>query len=174
MQPSGTMTWDEQAIEQSVESLKALILLLGRVASMTQIPDSLETFLIATRDPLLAMVLLFWMRDKLFDPDFYDWAALTQGELPPAFYLLDEMAAQHPSHQGLVFTVYRALFEHEFQVEPLVAVRTRTQTRFNSDNISWIVFCFFSKQDTFVLFSNICWIAPASLIILSLSISWIT
>lgn len=42
------------------------------------------------RDPIIATIILAWIKDKLFKDDFYDWTSLTMST-PCAFHILDEV-----------------------------------------------------------------------------------
>ncbi|EGF81077.1 hypothetical protein BATDEDRAFT_88143 [Batrachochytrium dendrobatidis JAM81] len=117
---------DTKAVIPLYEQLEAFDGVLIRVTSMAQMQDQLVKFFSAIDEPVLSMGLLHWIKQRLFDPDFYEWISFTLGDAPPIFYILDEMAIRNPEQRSHVFSVWKMLFEHEYQkITPLVAIQFR-------------------------------------------------
>jgi hypothetical protein len=102
--------------------------LFSRVVSMPQLKDQLQSFMNATRyvcftrDPLLSIATIFWLKEKLYDVNFYDWTSFTMSESPAAFHILDEISITQPLHQPYVFNVWKSLILRGFAMAPLMMV----------------------------------------------------
>ncbi|KAH6579379.1 hypothetical protein BASA61_010286 [Batrachochytrium salamandrivorans] len=114
------------AVMPLFDQLMELDNLLVRVTSMAQIHPQLLKFFTAIDEPILSMGLLHWIKERLFDPDFYEWISFTLGDSPPVFHILDEMAIRNPEQRPHVFATWKMLFEKEYpKVTPLVAIQFR-------------------------------------------------
>lgn len=116
-------------LEKALDELKMLDQLLTRVISMPQLKNQLPNFMHAIqyislyRNPLLSMICLRWIRDKMNDDEFYDWQSFAAHETPPTFYILDEVAIKHKLQRHSVFELWKSLLERPFKMAPIVVVQ---------------------------------------------------
>ena len=86
-------------VESGYDRLLRLSNLLEQVImSMSNLADNLAELIKESRyflnlhsEPICATAMVVWLKHKLFDDDFYEWTAFSQGEDPAAFHLLDEV-----------------------------------------------------------------------------------
>jgi hypothetical protein len=81
----------KQDIATGNELLNDLDRLLERVTSMNQIQDHIIVFMDLVQEPICAAAIIIWLKAKFFDDAFYEWVQFSQGEIPMAFHILDEV-----------------------------------------------------------------------------------
>ena len=87
----------DKDIQNGYDRLLKLSNKLEQLASMSNLNDSLLELINETRysyftsEPICATAMVIWLKHKLFDDDFYEWTAFSQGEIPAAFHALDEV-----------------------------------------------------------------------------------